>query len=432
MDNVNSVGDFLRYSFSSLVNKDGKIFKALVANPEGTGTIERVFSDIEAAREEWCNNPDLYNQNGEILEKTLSFFSFLSRLFEESDESLKKRNELLFYRGGDTVWGDTWNIRKIFRLYFNTDSVYIVNNTNSIGENLLRDGDFEKQTDWELDGCSHDISARFSERIGIKFEDYGICSQSVLANTESTYFLHFFLRGKLNVQITDNNGRYWNKNIGEFGGWTTAETSDTFNSEEWDAKSIFFLTDDQVSGVTIKFVGVHNESAMLDYVRLFLKENYPSFTMIVVFGGIYTDDTMGMAPGKDDPVVRRNYDGFGHFSDGKDDQNPVDIDSVSFIEGAAINEDKDPVMAPGTNDIGDIKAANDMYADETTPLAPWEEDESGMDVDYSRMSYIEQSHLFGMEGGAARAESVYTELLEMVRAGGIISYIELLTRELDE
>jgi hypothetical protein len=63
-------------------------------------------------------------------------------------------------------------------------------------------------------------------------------------------------------------------------------------------------------------------------------------------------------------------------------------------------------------------------------MAPWEDDKEGYTVDYSRMSYIEQSHLFGADG--VRMESVYTELLEIVRPAGITSYIEILTRELDE
>jgi hypothetical protein len=365
----NSVEDFIRSVFSTLVNKDDEIFKALLASDDSDspGTLEKIFNDIEDTRDKWCNTPNVYAQEGEMLEKTLSFFSPLSRLFDESDESLKKRNELLFYRNGDRVWGDVWNTRNIFRRYFNTESVYIVNNTNPIEENLLNDGDFEKQTDWVLDGCSYDTSACFSEMLGIRFDDNGSCSQAVQANTESTYFLHFFLQGKLSVQIKDNNGRYWNTKHGEFGGWETVETSTGFAAEKWEAKSLYFLTDDQVSGVTITFTGFQNETAMLDYARLFLKGNYSSFTMVVVLSGIYTEDTLGMAPGNED----------------------TGEDTVTAIE-------------------------------------------TNTGIDYSRMSYIEQSHIFGTEGSAERAKSVYTELLEIVRAGGIMSYIEVLVKETEE
>jgi len=398
IDTTNTVGDFLRSQFSALINKDGKIFKALVANPKGNGTLEQIFKDIEAARDEWCNNSDFYEMSGEKLEKTMAYFSYLERLHEESDTSLKRRNELLFYRGGDTQWGDLSNIRRMFQQYFETEYVYIVNNTNPINENLLLDGDFELQTTWVLDGCTYDEEARFSERTGVKFCDIGTCKQSANVIPDSTYFLHFFLEGNIAVQIKDNNGRYWDSRAGEFGNWVTLERNVEFSAKKWDAKSIYFLTDENVSSVTITFIGLRNHSAFLDYVRLFKKEAYSSFSLIAVFGGIYTEDTLGFAPGKDDPVVRRTYNAFGHYSAGK-------------------------------NDTGEIE--NDFYMNEETPLAPWENDEEGVTVDYKRMSYIEHSHIFGTEGSIEMAQSIYTELLEMVGAGGITSYIEILTRELD-
>jgi hypothetical protein len=433
MDNLNTVGDFLRSAFSTMVNKNGKVFKALVANPEKTGTVEQIFNGIEEARDEWCNNSDFYNQYGEMLEKTLSFFSLLERLFGESDDSIKCRNELLFYRSGDTIWGDYWNILKIFKQYFRTEYVYIVNNTNPIQENLLLDGDFEKQDgSWELDGCSYEAEARFSEQTGIKFQDQGTCQQAVNANQNAEYFLHFFLQGKIAVNIKDNNGRYWDSNAGELGGWVTGEKLNIFTAATWNTKSIYFLTDETVSSVNICFTGLHGEYAYLDYIRLFLKKNYSTFTLIAIFGGIYTDETMSMAPGTDDPVVHHLYnDAFGHYSAGKDDGDPIDNNNLSFIESAGLIEGKEPVMAGKTDDVGESEPTNNMYLDEQTPLAPWDDDNEGITVDYSKMSYIEQSHLFGVEGAVERSKDIYTELLNMVRAGGIASYIEILTRELD-
>ncbi|MCL2174490.1 MAG: hypothetical protein FWB73_00445 [Treponema sp.] len=372
MDNTYTIGDALRSSFSTFVNKDGKIFKAFIANPKGDGTIEQILNDVEKVRDAWCNNSDVYNQTGEQLEKTLSFFSFLERTYGESDESLKRRNELLFYRDGDTIWGDVWNIRKIFQKYFNTKYIYIVNNTNPINENLLKDGDFEARNAWELDGCSYDEEARFCESTGIKFADSGTCKQTVEVNQDSTYFLHFFVEGKIEVEIKDNKGRYWNKQNGEFGSWSTEIKRTEYSSDIWDAKNIFFITDNEVSSVTITFIGLRNQSAFLDYVRLFLKEAYSTFTLLVVFGGIYTEDTLGFAPG-----------------------------------------------------------TNDFHLNEKTPLELRNDDKEGEMVDYQKMSYIEQSHIFGIEGSIEKAKEIYTELLEMVGAGGIIYYIEILTKELD-
>jgi len=427
----NTVGDFLRSVFSTLVNKDDVIFKALFANPEETGAVETIFNTLETVRNKWCNNSNIYEQDGEMLEKSMSYFSILERLFAESDESFKGRNELLYYRNGDTIWGDKWDILGIFKSYFNTDLVFIVNDTNSIEENLFLDGDFEEKNAWTLEDCTYDEAACFSERLGILFDSPGTCKQSVNVDADSTYFIHYFLNGNIGVQVKDNNGRYWDAARGEFGEWVNTAVVNNATSNTWDAKHLFFLTDGNVNKVTVSFIG-GTGIAMLDYVRLFKKYAYSSFTLIADFIGRYTSDTLAMAPGKDDPVKRKDYSIFGHFSDGKHDSDTTDPDNLSFVETAALNEDKSPLMAAGKDDRdnADIKPANDMYI-EQKPLAPGEgDDDDGVDVDYSKMSYIEQANLYGTD--TIRPESVYSELLEIVRAGGITSYIEILTRNLEE
>jgi hypothetical protein len=89
-------------------------------------------------------------------------------------------------------------------------------------------------------------------------------------------------------------------------------------------------------------------------------------------------------------------------------------------------------MAAGKDDRdnADIKPANDMYI-EQKPLAPREgDDDDGVNVDYKKMSYVEQANLYGSD--TVRPESVYSELLDIVKAGGITSYIEILSRNLEE
>jgi hypothetical protein len=309
----NSIGDFLRSIFSTLVNKDDEVFKALFANADESGAVETIFNELETVRDEWCNNSDVYNQIGEILEKTMSYFSVLERFFEESDTSYKDRNALLFYRNGDTLWGDKWDILNIFKTYFGINQVFIVNDTNGIEENLLLDGDFEEKNVWILAGCAYDSSARFSKNVGVYFSSPGICKQIVSVNSNSTYFLHFFLRGNIGVQIKDNNNRYYDAAHGEFGEWVTNHAINDFSASDWDAKRIFFLTDSQVNSVTISFIGKVEGIALLDYVRLFKKDNYSSFTLIANFTGTYTSNTLGMSPGEDDPVEMVDYNNMSYI-----------------------------------------------------------------------------------------------------------------------
>jgi hypothetical protein len=308
----NTVGDFIKSVFPTLVNKDHEVFKALFANSEGTGTVERLFNGIEAARNAMCNNSNVYNQEGEVLEKTLSYFSVLNRLFMETEESFKSRNELIFYRNGDTAWGDKWNVLGIFKALFNTDKVYIVNNTDEISKNLLLDGDFEGQGVWELEDCAYNPAARFSENAGVLFNSAGTCKQTVNVDADSTYFIHFFLKGNIKAEIIDNNGRYWNGNSGEFGIWQTEQYAAVFSTEDWDAKSLFFLTDETVRGITVQFTG-YEGIAYLDYVRLFKKENYPSFTLIACLNAGESSEAMNMAPGANDPVEGIDYSKMSYF-----------------------------------------------------------------------------------------------------------------------
>jgi len=437
MSNVNSVGDFIRNVFSTLVDKDDEIFKALLASDDDgkPGTMEKVFNEIEETRDKWCNNSNVYEQEGEMLEKTLSLFSVLNRSNNEDDISLKWRNWLLYVRNGDTIWGDRWDIVRLFKAYFGSEFVYIVNNTDDIENNLLTDGDFEENTGaWKLESCEYSYDARFSGRSGILFNGEGKCSQTVKVSADSVYFLHFFAKGNINVEIKDNKGRYWQpprQYVDEFGEWVNAPVKISLHGdpENWDPKSVFFITDDQVSSVDISFIGVDAEETFIDYARVFKKENYSTFTLVVVFSGLITHDTMGLAPGTDDPIVARDYSGYKHFSGGESDTDK-NYDNLSFFDSAAINGEKEPVLAEGKDDPKDVaQLANDGYIGDT-PLAPWEDDGPGVDVDYSKMSYIEQSNIFG--AGGMQRSAVYTELLEIVRAGGIPSYIDILIKELDD
>ena len=214
---VNSIDDFIRSVFPSIINKSGKMFKALLADGEGGGTVEKIFLELEDTRKAWTENKSIYSQTGEQLEKSLSVFSVLKRLQNESEETFKKRNELLFYRAGATVWGDKWDILNTFKAFFANENVFLVNNTEVFDESLLIDGNFERKNGWELEDCSYEREARFEETTGVLFNASGVCSQSVEVKADTSYFVHFFLKGNIRLKITDDKGRCWNPNGGEFG-----------------------------------------------------------------------------------------------------------------------------------------------------------------------------------------------------------------------
>lgn len=430
---VNSIGDFIKSVFPTLVNKSGKTFKALLADGEGGGAIESIFEDLEETRKAWTENKSIYTQSGEQLQKSLAVFSVISQLQDESEATYLKRNELLFYRNGDKVWGDKWNVLNIFKAFFNNENVYLVNNTEPFEDNLLEDGNFERKYAWTLEDCTYKHEARFEETTGVLFNASGTCLQSVNVAKDTSYFLHFFLKGNIRVQIKDNNGRYWNPKGGEFGSWSSAEYSLHFESSDWDNKSFYFITDVNVASVQVIFLYEPGYYAFLDYVRLNEKTGTSTFSLIAVFEGVYSDETANLAPGTNDDIVAFDYDTMGFHSPSGEDAGETDYDSLSYLDDVPLEEDVSPIVTEGSNDIEPLDGYENMtYLDEQKALAPKSPVNSDdfKSVDYSKMSYFDSAYIFGVTG--KEAEEIYQELLDIVQPGGITSTIEILTREQDD
>ena len=405
MGAVHTIGDFIRGIFPAIVNKNGIIFKALLADKENNdGTIETVFNDVEKTRKAWTEHKSVYKQSGEQLQRTLKGFSVIHQLQNESEQTFKNRNKLLFMRGGNRIWGNRRDILNIFKTFYNNQNVYLVNNTEPFTANLLADGNFEKQDAWAL------------------------------VDASTLYFLHFFMKGKIRIKIADNNGRYWNTTGGSDadGAWALHEYAASFASEEWENKSVFFFTDNTVSNVTITFLYEPGYYAFLDYVRLNKKTGASTFSLIAVFEGVYSDETASLAPGTNDDIIKPDYSKMGYFSPGKEDVQEYADDSISYFDDSSITEDVSPVVTEGRNDIEPLKGYENMtYADEQQALAP--DSPVGSDdfksVDYEKVSYFDNAYIFGAAG--KEEEEIYQELLDIVQAGGVTSTIEILTREQD-
>ncbi len=300
---------------------------------------------------------------------------------------------------------------------------------------MLTDGNFERQNGWTLEDASYEREARFEETTGVLFNASGSCSQSVSVSSDTVYFLHFFLKGDIRVQIIDNNGRYWSTTGGDDGdgAWASVETSMSYSSTDWDNKSLFFITDESISSVTIKFLYASGSFAFLDYVRLNEKTGASTFSLIAVFEGVYSDETAALAPGTNDDIVAQDYSTMGYYSPGTEDVESVDDDSLSFFDDATLEENVSPVVTEGTNDIEQLEGYDNMtYADEQSALAPDSPVNSDdyESVDYEKVSYFDNSYVFGSTG--QEAEELYQELLDIVQPGGVTSTIEILTREQDD
>ena len=314
----------MRESFPKTIDKVKPVFSSLIANANNDGALQKQLIDLFEYMKEWTSTPNIYEQTDEMLMKTITFFSFLIRFADESEISLKNRFKAIFVRNHDEKWGTPFDIKNVFREYFPHAVIYLIENTNDIYSsepglgNLIVDGDIDTSTPegWTLTNCSATADARFSKSYGIELSQSGASlSQTItIANRQRTnntepytyknlsYFLHFFLKGKVNVQIYNSaNSKYWDNTNKE---WKSTAVNNSFSTTDWENCSLYFITegDDDETDITISFNYVDTDT-YIDYFRLFKKQTFGSFTIIVYFEGDSAQDVFGLAAGDSDPNI---------------------------------------------------------------------------------------------------------------------------------
>lgn len=377
---ANSIGDFIKSVFSPMIDRTSVVFRSLFADDDESGTVERVFKDLELARKEWeVDGANIYDQRDEQLKKSLDIFSVLEKLNSDTDENILKRFSLLFQRNGDTVWGDKWDVLKIFKSLFGTSKVWLVNNTEAFSKNLMENGDCDNETGWILDGARYDKDAGFEGAKGLLLDASGNFFQIVKVKQNTSYFLHFFLNGGVNVSV-ESNGRFWNPKIGEVGGWTNGESYIPFDSADWNCQSFYFITDGDIADVKIKFSYASGKKAYVDYVMLNEKTKASTFSIIALFEGSATDETALYAPGADDPIRAFDYKKMGYFAPGKADVAERNMDALSYYDQSPLSENfKEKKVIPQEYD-------NKTYLDgENLSVAP----DNDKGVDYEKASFID-------------------------------------------
>ncbi len=387
-------GERLINNFPSTIRKDSKIFSALVANSTRTGALETVIDDLEKYANEYSKTKDIYDEIGEMLDKTTDFFTFLERFTDEYDEALKNRIAAIFVRNNDEKWGNPHNVKNVFRQYFKSGKIFLIENTDiftldedygSRNKSLVVDGDFQNESElWELSNNSIiDPVARFSRSYGLLLESssdfakqdievdtslyddyevraddtytsiakmfYGnetladyikeysdnpdtlVVEEEIKIPKRNVYFLHFFLKGSCGVIIKDSdNNKYWN-NIEKK--WQNASITNTFTSKtnEWTDINLFTLngykeedTYYSVQNIQLTFIG--NSGGYVDYIRLFKKQDNPSFSMLCQFEGNTSESALALATGgadidaethtEDEKIVidgPEKFDNFGYY-----------------------------------------------------------------------------------------------------------------------
>ena len=316
----------IRSNFPKTIDKSKTVFSAIIANDKNNASIQKSLIDVKNYATDWVSTPNIYEQTGDMLDKTIKFFSFLERYTDETENSIKNRFSAIFVRNHDTRWGTPFDIKSVFEQYFPHATIYLVENTNKIDDatpglgNLFVDGDIttDTPTAWTLVNCSAATEARFSKSYGILINQSGATlSQIVNINSESAYFLHFFLKGKINVQVKNNENNYWNYSTQT---WVNSPVENIFSSDDWNDQSMFIITTDDTTTIEVSFSYVDTKT-YIDYFRLFAKQPYGSFTVIAHFEGNTAVNAFGLAAGDDDPNIETQestppqprYGNYGYF-----------------------------------------------------------------------------------------------------------------------
>jgi hypothetical protein len=282
------------------INTEGEIYKAVFSDDEGNGALALESDALVDFINYYTRTDDVRNHRGNSLDMIIKEFTNFNRRVLESDEIYLRRFLAITERKKDRVWGTKWNIRHIFETYFAGIEAFVAENTSDA--DLIVNGDFEEAAEgWNIEGGARiSYSARFSGSRGLYFNRTpGAASQSV--NLErGVYVLHFFLQGNVDVEIKNAAGKYWDMNSLE---WLDKSLVNKFGGGIWDDQSMFIkVLSEEGDTITIKFIGTEDYVITLDYVRLYRKLPYPTYTVIVKYEGYtITDKTLHLGKGREDP-----------------------------------------------------------------------------------------------------------------------------------
>ena len=289
-------------NYPNSIDKSDKVFDAIITAQANEIDATKEYTDYYSL----TNN--VYEQDGLLLEKTISFFSFIEHFFNETDESYKNRFAALFIRGGSNIWGNIFSTKKVFEQYFPNAEIFLQENVDNIEKNLISDGDFENKNVWTLENCEYSNAACFSKNFGVALRSNSILKQTVSLETNSSYFLHFFSKNTVSVSIMNTNNEYWNFDLNV---WNTEKNKKIFTCEKWINNSIYFFSEENEK-VTVIFNS--DIFGFVDYVELYKKEVIPSFSIIAHFEGFTSDGALTLVGGENDKLSDKGLKNYSYYN----------------------------------------------------------------------------------------------------------------------
>jgi hypothetical protein len=280
------------------INKADTCIQAIFSDENGEGAAANEVEELVKFINYYTRTDDVRNHTGYTLDIIVKMFSKLRRRITEADAVLLRRFLALTERKGDVIWGNALNLSHVFETYFRDIKCYVAENTNGADTNILNNGDFEFDDYWELDGGAGEACVQRLEWL----------------ISAGNYTFHFFLRGKCGVVIKRDDGKYWNANDQKFSGdrvleWVDDEVINIFeNPYGWNDAFCFIILPEDTRGITVEFLSIENETAAIDYARLFVKPLNPSYTLVFQYEGyLISDKSLHTGAVGEDPVQGVDY-----------------------------------------------------------------------------------------------------------------------------
>lgn len=412
---MGAIGDFIRGAFPTNINRDDPIFRALIASPEANGTIESVFSELERERKAWYDT-DVYHLKGIQLAKVFSALSPIERGLNDTDLVYQLYNDLLFYRSGDTIWGNYHNVLSTFRRFFNSERVYIVNNTDTREANIVSNGDFSQGLEgWDYSNATLDTGDTRFEGDNSVALDSGTLSQSIHMEGGRPYYIHAFIKGDIDIVAQDDMGHYYSphnyiiqprdgtRTIDDaplyrddgIGAWQESPYIYHYHSDIWHPVSLYVIPE-WTSDIKVTFSGIGE----VDYIRAYLKTGISSFSLITVFGTTYTSETFTLGPLKEDWSL---LDTWPYTT-----RNEADI---ALVPREYIDAPKEYIYPEPRKNYTLVSR------------------DGALVIDYAYLSYYDQNYIVGSQ--SPEATTIYQSLLRLLAPAGVITIAEALECNID-
>lgn len=305
-----TIKEQLRSAFPKTVNKSGIVYTSLVANDNGSAAIEKELTNLSNYMRKWKSTKNLYETSGTQMQYIADFISYLDQFKDESDTAYLKRLNAIFVRGKDTVWGTPYNVVHTFRNYFNTDNIWLVENTNDKAQNLIRNFVFDDLDGWVADNCQLSEAARFIKSNGVEMSNNGTLSVTIDTTDliDKPCYFHIFYKGKIKATVSGAEKQEWDWRTSSY---VFSPIDKNFENTEWKNAEVFLLP--RESEITIQIKSLE-DGTYVDYPRLFQKRKNPSFTIMIQFTGETAKNALTLAGGRDDPDESiSHYDNAGYY-----------------------------------------------------------------------------------------------------------------------